>query len=687
MAKEVLRIIKQINEDNRCFLAEIKKGKVTKNNIDRLLQGIDYVNKKVPDYIVNEYQDFFHRFSFFCNKSFQNSFTKEKLDMLKSSLELYIECVEVIKEEFSNRIKKCICCNREVVYYPISKNYRDMTKQYETLNQEEYSCPRCGASDRDRLIISFLKKQGIEKAQEGTKVLQFAPAKAISDWIELYCPHVEYRTTDLYMKRVTFQSDIQNMHMVEDHTYDVIICSHILEHVQDDEKAMAEMKRILKPDGKLVFLAPINLNQDLIDEEWGLSEAENIRRFGQGDHCRMYGKKGLLERLSKYFYIHSLDIKYFGEELFRQCGLTDTSVLYVLTKSEEVPLSLEEEIVIDHKLCQEGPLVSVILPCYNHEEYVAETIESILGQSYKNIEIIAADDCSTDGTAEILRKYSSYFAKEIYLSQNTGAAIAHEMFKYANGKYVALAHSDDLWERDKLALQVEYMEKHPECGICFTWCRWVDDDLKENEGRNTFIKGNQNQYEWMKYFWEKGNALCHSSSLSRTDVALKEPKYGYNLWRQFPDYFKWVDRIQECPIHIIPKVLVKMHWHVSGVKENTSVSTHSNTARATIEEGSSWINVIRDMSTDFFKKAFYELMLRPEAQSEDEIKCEKFFLLLKHRNMFVQNSAFTYLCEVYAEIDDCLKKEYGYSRSDLSADMINKGLVPLLEIYANIPRE
>ena len=136
------------------------------------------------------------------------------------------------------------------------------------------------------------------------------------------------------MQGVTYQSDVQDMYMISDETYDIIISSHVLEHVENDRKALKEMKRILKEDGMILFLVPIDLNANKINEEWGLSEEENWRRFGQGDYCRRYDKWGLIARLKEEYCVYGLGKDYFGEEEFRNCGLTETSMLYILAKKE-----------------------------------------------------------------------------------------------------------------------------------------------------------------------------------------------------------------------------------------------------------------------------------------------------------------------------------------------------------------
>ena len=644
--------------------------------VTSLMQGIA---KLTPPQIYTKYQEFFESFMSVCENCRNEQFLAEQYEEIYSSLNLFAECLVEIEKEYQSKIKTCTCCGNRGMYLPLPQYYRDMAKKYgsvrpfkdETCNTEEYLCPKCHCSDRDRLIVTFFKKAGLEQAKEGDRVLQIAPAPIIDQWIKIYCPQLQYDTTDLYMEGVTFKSDIQDMQEVADETYDLIICSHVLEHVKDDRKALAEMKRILKPAGKLVFLVPIDLNMAGIDEEWGLSEAENWRRFAQGDHCRRYGKAGLLERLKEQFYVHSLDKDYFGEEIFRECGLTDTSTLYVLTKDVRVSLELSYEPEIDEELCKNGPLVSVLLPCYNHEKYVRRAIESVINQSYKNIEFLVADDGSTDATPEIMKEYEQYYAKSWYFEKNASGRSVF-LLKQAAGKYVALMHSDDIWDVNKLALQVKYMETHEQCGVCLSWCDFVDDN-GERLNMNVFRQKNRSQHEWMRYFWEYGNALANPSHLTRRIPYSECQTHG--VWcRQLPDYFKWVDTVQQCEIHIMQRSLVKMTWHTTGKNPNTSANNPENGLRHSIENAMHWLFVIRDMNKDFFKQSFYEYMKNKDADSEQEIMCEKCFLLLGAPDIFRQYSGLIYLADCFATLKDVLEEKYKYVRADFFADEVHKGI-------------
>lgn len=660
--------------DGTMGISEIQSGTRDMQEFVQNLRGMLF------PYEYESQREVFDTFYDMCGACSDMNFLQTNLELFFSVLELFTHSVKTICDRYKDNKRQCSCCGTEVMYSPLPEYYSEMLKRYgaqmhqaETLNREEYLCPVCGSSDRDRMIISFLQKAGLPQAEEHTKVLQIAPSTTIETWIQTHCPHVDYETTDLYMEGVTFQSDITDMYMVGDETYDLVICSHVLEHVQDDKKAMREMIRILKPNGLVVFLVPVSLDIEGIDEEWGLSEEKNWKRFGQGDHCRRYGKKGLMKRLEEQgFFVNALGKDYFGEGVFEQLSLTDTSTLYVLTKDKSVKLDLSWDYTVDEKLLTDGPLVSVILPAYNHEEFVADAIESVLNQTYKNIEFLVADDASTDHTAEIMKRYSEHFAEEFYFTENAGAR-GRFLRSRATGKYIALASSDDFWEPDKLALQVDYLEKHENVAACFTWCNYVDENKKELND-NIFIQKNRNRYEWMSYFWENGNVLCHPSILIRREEYLRLINIG-NACRQLPDLFMWIDLVQRADIYIIPKVLVKMTRFINEKNENTSAITMKNIRRHMIEENGCWNSVIRKMDASYFSIAFRDKMRNPEVKDETEIMCEKFFLMLGSDKWWLQANAIQYFLEVFDDeaVRECFVHKYSFTVKKFWKVMLEKG--------------
>lgn len=105
-------------------------------------------------------------------------------------------------------------------------------------------------------------------------------------------------------------------------------------------------------------------------------------------------------------------------------------------------------------------LVSIITPTYNSEKYIKETISSVLSQTYQNWEMIIVDDCSTDNTVRIIEEEMEKNSRIrfIQLQENQGAAVARNTaINYANGRYIAFLDSDNLWEMNKLEVQVSFL--------------------------------------------------------------------------------------------------------------------------------------------------------------------------------------------------------------------------------------
>jgi len=115
------------------------------------------------------------------------------------------------------------------------------------------------------------------------------------------------------------------------------------------------------------------------------------------------------------------------------------------------------------------PKVTAIIPCYNREMFIRETLESVLGQSYENMEIIAVDDGSTDHTREILEEYRDRIKiMEHKGRENKGQSAAINLALHASqSDYVAILDSDDLWLPTKIEKQVDFLERDPSTGLVY----------------------------------------------------------------------------------------------------------------------------------------------------------------------------------------------------------------------------
>lgn len=132
------------------------------------------------------------------------------------------------------------------------------------------------------------------------------------------------------------------------------------------------------------------------------------------------------------------------------------------------------------------PLVSVIVPAYNHAPFLRERIGSILEQDYDNLELILLDDCSTDNSAEVLRQYEGHpKVKNIMLnSRNSGSTFAQwkKGMARAEGKYVWIAESDDSAAPQFLTELVSRLEEHPSAVLAFSGSLMIDSEGKEIAG-------------------------------------------------------------------------------------------------------------------------------------------------------------------------------------------------------------
>ncbi|MFA5603096.1 MAG: glycosyltransferase [Bacilli bacterium] len=187
------------------------------------------------------------------------------------------------------------------------------------------------------------------------------------------------------------------------------------------------------------------------------------------------------------------------------------------------------------------PEISVVMPVYNGEKYIKETIDSILNQSFTDFEFVIVNDGSTDKTRAIIESYNDGRIKLYNLEENRGVGYAsnHSVVK-ANGKYIARADADDIYHPDRLYLQKKYLDENPNITLVKTFVEYFGDEEVEKTDRYLGIKKhlelNKNRCtspeEISKtLLWH----ICipHSSMMIRANI-LK--KFGYRSYRIAEDY-------------------------------------------------------------------------------------------------------------------------------------------------------
>lgn len=245
------------------------------------------------------------------------------------------------------------------------------------------------------------------------------------------------------------------------------------------------------------------------------------------------------------------------------------------------------------------PLVSVFMPTYNQKNFVKEAIESILMQDYENIEIVACDDGSTDGTQEVLKEYHEQYPDKFVLQlskKNQGITKNCNICLTAcKGKYIAFFAGDDLMLPGKIKKQVEYMEKHPSCTICYHNLESFDSDTGKT--LSYFNNKNNSHQGDVRIAIRYGTFNGGASNMVRRD---KIPSHGYD--ERVPmasDWLFWVEiLVIGGEVHYIDEVLGKYRRH----SENT---TSTKVARCYFDHfKSSFIILIK------YPKYFKEVIFR-----------------------------------------------------------------------------
>lgn len=208
-------------------------------------------------------------------------------------------------------------------------------------------------------------------------------------------------------------------------------------------------------------------------------------------------------------------------------------------------------------------LVSIITPSYNTARFIAETINSVLKQTYTNWEMIIVDDCSKDNTDEIVAGFDDPRIRYLKNETNSGAAVSrNRALREAKGRWVAFLDSDDLWEPEKLEKQIRFME---ETGCHFSYTKYaeVDDD------------GNSLGRIWTGPK-KITKAVMYSFNYMGCLTVMYDREYVGTIQiadlKKRNDYAMWVKVVEKCPAYLLDEVLATYRVRRSGSIMNRNKS-------------------------------------------------------------------------------------------------------------------
>lgn len=192
-------------------------------------------------------------------------------------------------------------------------------------------CARCDSMERHRLLWLYLKNK-TNLFSDNLKVLHFAPEYIFQKNLRSMS-NLDYISADLDSPLAMVNVDIINI-LYDDNSFDVILCSHVLEHVIDDREAMKELFRVLKPGGWAILLVPLSNESDKTFEDPSIeSPRDREHIFGQKDHVRIYGRD-YKDRLEKAGFTVKVDgyVRELGDDKIKKHGLSEDQEIYFCTK-------------------------------------------------------------------------------------------------------------------------------------------------------------------------------------------------------------------------------------------------------------------------------------------------------------------------------------------------------------------
>ncbi len=209
-------------------------------------------------------------------------------------------------------------------------------------------------------------------------------------------------------------------------------------------------------------------------------------------------------------------------------------------------------------------LVSIVMPSYNTADYIAETIQSVVKQTYSHWELIIVDDCSTDNTDNIVASFLKNDSRIQYFKneKNSGAAVSrNRALREAHGKWIAFLDSDDLWHPEKLKQQLQFMKKH---NIAFSYTNYGEiDEHSHPLGRTVTGPGKITKTGMYNYCWPGCLTVMYDAEKIGL-VQIKDIKKNN-------DYAMWLRVSQKADCYLLNRNLAKYR------KRRGSISNHSYT--------------------------------------------------------------------------------------------------------------
>ena len=231
------------------------------------------------------------------------------------------------------------------------------------------------------------------------------------------------------------------------------------------------------------------------------------------------------------------------------------------------------------------PAISVIIKSYNHEKYVAETITSVLNQTFRDFQLVITDDGSADATVDVIKGFADPRIDFVALPINQGLSNAMNVsLRRATGEFVAILNSDDYADPARLERQLAYLGSNPAAVAVFSEPRIVDEDGNECALLPVFARPfsfpDFSVGTWLQQFFLNGNCVCAPSAMIRRSGYWAAGPYDRRL-TNLQDLDMWIRMLASGELHVLPDRLTT--FRVRANSENLSAPRPDTQLRAPFE--------------------------------------------------------------------------------------------------------
>ena len=253
-----------------------------------------------------------------------------------------------------------------------------------------------------------------------------------------------------------------------------------------------------------------------------------------------------------------------------------------------------------------NPQISVIIPCYNSEKYIEDTIKSVLNQSYQSFEIIIVDDGSTDNTTAIIKKLEGKDSRiKFYEIMHSGRPSIPRNYgvKKSSGSFIAFLDSDDLWTREKLKYQSDYLADNKEIAFVYSMS-YTFGDVSLLSDRYELLPLPFRAARDREGLIRIGNTITLSSVLIRRESFENVGGFDEDPEQKLEDFDLWLKLSETEKFHLIPRIHV--YYRIHGSQFSSDWEERDKRLKYLEEKR----NIRLPVHKNFRRKSFFLLLIR-----------------------------------------------------------------------------